>query len=272
MNDLKIEHSKLIGTFEEKQAIVEQFNLMDDNFFSVVMKNKAACEYMLTVLLGKPIKVLDNRTQYVIRNLPAHSAELDALIEDDEGHIYDVEIQVENNDDHPKRVRFYQAAIDWSMLEKGRKYQDLPDLYLLFISKFDMWKQGKTKYEIKRTINDTSDVADNGVHEIYYNTVSDEDSQLTEMLHYFNNSDADDRRFGALSDAVNHQKRTKQGVDSMCKAVEEYAKEMAIVAKVKGVLKMLEKNISLSDALEILELDEKTYNEYVNSELLKEAN
>ena len=124
MNDLKIEHSKLIGTFEEKQAIVEQFNLMDDNFFSVVMKNTAACEYMLTVLLGKPIKVLENGTQNVIRNLPAHSAELDALIEDDEGHIYDVEIQVENNDDHPKRVRFYQAAIDWSMLEKGRKYQD----------------------------------------------------------------------------------------------------------------------------------------------------
>lgn len=34
---MKIEHSKLIGTFEEKQAIVEQFNLMDDDFFSVVI-------------------------------------------------------------------------------------------------------------------------------------------------------------------------------------------------------------------------------------------
>lgn len=271
MNDLKIEHSKLIGTFEEKQAIVEQFNLMDDNFFSVVMKNKAACEYVLTVLLGKPIKVLENRTQYVIRNLPAHSAELDALVEDDEGHIYDVEIQVENNDDHPKRVRFYQAAIDWSMLEKGRKYQDLPDLYLLFISKFDMWKQGKTKYEIRRTINNTSDVADNGVHEIYYNTVSDEDSQLTEMLHYFNNSDADDRRFGALSDAVNQQKRTKQGVDSMCKAVEEYAREREIIGKVKTVQNLLKMNMTLEDALKAAELDEKTYAEYANSELLKEA-
>ena len=81
---MKIEHSKLIGTFEERQSIVEQFNLMDDNFFSVVMQNKAACEYVLTMLLGKPIKVLENKTQYVIRNIPAHSAELDALIEDDD--------------------------------------------------------------------------------------------------------------------------------------------------------------------------------------------
>ena len=39
---MEIKHEDLIGTYEQKQAIAEQFNLMDDELFAVVMKDKAA--------------------------------------------------------------------------------------------------------------------------------------------------------------------------------------------------------------------------------------
>ena len=92
MGILVIRHEDLVGTFEQKKALVAQFNLMSDTFFSVVMEHNDAAEYLLTQLLGKPVKIIENKTQYSIRNIESHSIVLDALIEDDEHNIYDVEV------------------------------------------------------------------------------------------------------------------------------------------------------------------------------------
>jgi predicted transposase/invertase (TIGR01784 family) len=225
----------LIGTFEQKQALVEQFNLMDDDFFAVVMQHKDACEYVLRVLLDKEITVLETKTQYSIRNLQSHSVQLDALIEDTDGKLYNVEIQVSDRDSHPRRVRYYQSAIDWSVLEKGAKYEDLPDLYLVFISAFDVFGLGKTKYEIERTIKGTDLTADNGVHEVYFNTKANDGTLISQLLEYFNNSDADNPKFGALSERVHFQKRTPEGVDSMCQSVHVYGDEREEIGIDKGI-------------------------------------
>ncbi|MDE6727869.1 MAG: hypothetical protein K2J80_08015 [Oscillospiraceae bacterium] len=52
-----IRDDDLMGTFEQKKALVAQFNLMDDTFFSVVMEHNDAAEYLLTQLMGKQIKI-----------------------------------------------------------------------------------------------------------------------------------------------------------------------------------------------------------------------
>lgn len=91
-----IRKEDLIGTYEQKRALVAQFNLMDDTLCSLVLEDKAACEYLLTALLGKKITVIENKTQYSIRNLQNHSVVLDALVEDEEHNIYNVEVQTED--------------------------------------------------------------------------------------------------------------------------------------------------------------------------------
>ena len=78
------------------------------------MKDKAACGYFLSILLGKPVTVLRVETQYTIRNLPSHSVVLDALVQDENGAIIEVEVQKPDNDYHPRRVRYIQSAVDWS--------------------------------------------------------------------------------------------------------------------------------------------------------------
>ena len=263
---MEIRHEDLIGTFEQKQAIVEQFNLIDDELFAVVMKDKAACGYFLSILLGKPVTVLRVETQYTIRNLPSHSVVLDALVQDENGAIIEVEVQKPDNDYHPRRVRYIQSAVDWSLLEKGSKYQDLPELYLIFISRFDVFKKSKIKYEIDRIIRETGDIADNGIHEIYFSTIIKDDSQLSELLQYMNNSNADDMRFGALSEAVKFQKRTEKGVEGMSEAVIKYAENRTILSKVKIIGNMLKKNIPLNEALEMTDLDKQTYEKYTATE------
>ncbi|MCM1167043.1 MAG: Rpn family recombination-promoting nuclease/putative transposase, partial [Ruminococcus sp.] len=132
-----IRDKDLLGTFEQKKALVAQFNLMDDTFFSVVMGHNDAAEYLLSKLLGKNVKIIENKTQYSIRNAESHSIVLDALVEDEEHNIYDVEVQVGDKDNHERRIRYYRTAIDWSYLEKGKDYSELPEVYMIFISDFD---------------------------------------------------------------------------------------------------------------------------------------
>lgn len=104
-------NSSLIGTFEQKKAQVAKFNLMHDDFFAIVMKDKEVCEYVLEILLGKRVKALSVQTQYTIRNVPGHSVVLDVLVEDKDNKLYNVEIQVADNDNHVKRVRYYQSGL-----------------------------------------------------------------------------------------------------------------------------------------------------------------
>ena len=46
-----ITDEKLKGSIEDKMAIADSFNLMDDDFFAVVMRDKAACSYTLSRLV-----------------------------------------------------------------------------------------------------------------------------------------------------------------------------------------------------------------------------
>lgn len=153
---LVIRHEDLIGSFEQKKALVAQFNLMDDTFFSVVMEHNDAAEYLLTQLLGKPVKIIENKTQYSIRNAESHSIVLDALVEDEEHNIYDVEVQVGDRKNHERRIRYYRTAIDWSYLEKGKDYADLPELYMIFISDFDPFDLNRNHYESKEYVRTAS--------------------------------------------------------------------------------------------------------------------
>ena len=44
-----IRHEDLVGSFEQQKALVAQFNLMDDTFFSVVMEHNDAADICLRI-------------------------------------------------------------------------------------------------------------------------------------------------------------------------------------------------------------------------------
>lgn len=229
-----ITDEKLKGSIEDKMAIADSFNLMDDDFFAVVMRDKAACSYTLSRLLDKKLSVIKVDTQYAIRNYNGHSVVLDALAEDEEHKLYNIEVQVKNKDYHPKRVRYYQASLDTLFLEKNQNYKELPELYLIFISATDWLKGGKCKYTVRRMVDETHQEIDNGVHEYYFNAAVDDGSSLAKLLQYLKNSSADNSSFGELSKAVYNHKRTTKGADSMCEAVENYGYRKEAEGRVEG--------------------------------------
>ena len=79
---MRITDETLMGTFEQKRELVRSFTMFDDDFFAVVMEDKAAAQEVLRVLTEIPdLVVKEIKTQYSIRNLGTHSVVLDALAE-----------------------------------------------------------------------------------------------------------------------------------------------------------------------------------------------
>ncbi|MCM1167596.1 MAG: hypothetical protein NC299_15950, partial [Lachnospiraceae bacterium] len=66
--------------------------------------------------------------------------------------------------------------------------------------------------------------------------------------------------------AVKHHKVINEGVDSMCKAVEEYANsrktEWLLEGKLETIKNMLKDGLSLEKALKYTDMDEATYKEH----------
>lgn len=239
------------GTMEEKRRFVANFNLMDDTFFAVVMENKAACEYLLTALLGRPIRFIrSNKTQYSIKNAENHSIVLDALIEDENKTKYNIEIQVSDQGNFKRRVRFYRSAIDWASLKKNEDYSKLPDVYMIFISSFDPFKENKNRYEVKKYLDSGSEY-DDGEHILYFNTQVDDGSELSKLLQYLAHSSADNVSFGALSQAVRYNKVNDEGVEFMCKIVDEYGERKKQEGSDKSRFEMIENLVEQGVSLEV---------------------
>ena len=262
---MKIDHESLIGTYEQKRAQVQQFNLMHDDFFAVVMQDKAALETALRILLSKKdLIVTDVRVQYSVRNMIGHSAILDVLAEDSKGKLYNIEVQVKNIDDYQKRTRYYQANMDVSFLRKGRHYSELPDIYIIFISSFDIFGKNDVRYEVKRILDGYQEVVDNGVHELYFNTKANDDSEIAKLLQYFENTDDSITDYGALSDAVRYYKDTEEGVSAVCDEVRKYGDERVIADRVKMVASIMKNTkCSLEEALKMLSISQEEYDGYI---------
>lgn len=223
---MRITDETLTGTFEQKRELVRSFTMFDDDFFAVVMEDKAAAQEVLRVLTEIPDLVVKSiKTQYSIRNLGTHSVVLDALAEDSRHKLYNLELQVADRDDHQKRVRYYQSNIDISYLDKGKNYEELPELYLIYLTKFDLFQMGRTKYAVGRIIIGTDRMLDNGIHELYINAAHDDGTEIAELMEFFTETGIRKQQFPDLSDRIQYLKEEKEGVTRMCEAVRKYGDE-----------------------------------------------
>ena len=137
-----------ISSRERRIQEARQMNLLSNTFMSVALRDIPACQHVLRILLGKPeLVVKEVRTQYYISKLISHDSAIDVLAEDGGRELYIAEIQRSDTVDHPRRIRFYGAMADSEFLEKGKSYDEMPELHVIYISETDIWKRGKTVYQ-----------------------------------------------------------------------------------------------------------------------------
>ena len=62
---------------------------------------------------------------------------------------FDVEMQMENTGELPKRSRYYQSMCDLDALGKGVTYDELREQYILFLCPTDIFGAGKAIYRFE---------------------------------------------------------------------------------------------------------------------------
>ena len=120
-------------------------------------------------------------------SIDAHGVRLDVITTDDRGRRIDVEMQMRDEKNIPRRMRYYEGSIDQTTLEKGQNYNRLGDVVILFITSFDPFDaHGYYKYTFRNTCQEDKElVLDDGVTKVILNAAGhkgDITSELKEFL------------------------------------------------------------------------------------------
>ncbi|MCM1045618.1 MAG: hypothetical protein NC417_08920 [Candidatus Gastranaerophilales bacterium] len=100
--------------------------------------------------------------------------------------------------------------------------------YVIFISKFDMFQEGKTIYHLETVVRETGTSVDDGIYRIFVNCAVNDGSDIAELMQYFKNSIGKNSKFPKLSDRVSYFKDSKEEADIMTQVVEEYANKKVL--------------------------------------------
>ncbi len=210
-----------IQIYEKRMKWLRKVDLTSDIFAAAVFEDVMAVQDVLRILTGMmDLHVKKVIPQKTIRNIYGHSNVLDVWGEDEKFRQYSMELQMSERNDHIRRNRYIQSQIDTRVFSAGEEYNDIPDLFLIFITKRDFLHQRTGITEVIRYIQGDNQEADNGVHEIYVNLqYKAEREEVNRLLDYFkdtNNPPENCRGFENLVKRVEYLKKSEEGVHFMC--------------------------------------------------------
>ena len=126
-----------------------------------------------------------------------------------------IEVQNSDNTDHFKRVRYNEACVTTLTTDPGTLFENIPTVYSLYISDFDMFNKGKAIYHIKKSVIETDQTIDDGTFEIYANMVINDGSDIAEYLQLLKETSIDNPKFPHLTEGVKYLKNQERGVTKM---------------------------------------------------------
>ena len=141
---------------ETKHIPFEELTITNRFMFALVFSHKHVAKPFLEALLG--IKIFDLQEpepEKSTENGPfSKGVRYDVFVKQQcpKGEVlrvFDIEMQMEDTHELPKRTRYYQALCDSEALNKGESYRNLKEQYIIFICPDDIFKQGRAVYRFK---------------------------------------------------------------------------------------------------------------------------
>lgn len=229
---------ELEARYERYRAILQKLTIMNDVFMRNVFKKRECTEYVLQVIMNKKgLKITDQVLQKDYKNLQGRSAVLDCVARDDDGRQMNVEIQQENEGASPKRARYHSGLMDMNTLNPGQDFDELPESYVIFITRDDVLGYGLQIYHVNRKIEEVSEDFKDEAHIIYVNSKIQNDTELGRLMHDLHCKNAADMYSGILADRVRELKETQKGMVIMCNELEEIYSEGVESGERRGIEK-----------------------------------
>lgn len=237
---------------------VKEYNLIDDVMFTKAAEDKKFCEEILrTILDDKELIVVKSTPQSKLQNLRGRSVVFDAMCKLKGGAMVDIEVQKTNNDDHLKRVRYNSAVLTANITSPGTKFRRVPNVIIIFISKFDIFKDGYALYHVDKIVRESSRKIEDGLDEIYVNSAVKDGSKVAELMELFVDLKAYNKdEFPVVSETKKIYKETEEGVQTMCEITEKLYKKGKKLGFAEGEAKGKSKGIlfTLKNMIETLKL------------------
>lgn len=223
-------NSRVIQNQDRINKLIDGLTLFDDDLMSRVFdKNIEATELLLRIILERKIKVISVNGQEEMKSaaVGGRNITLDVHALDENGEKMDIEVQGNSEGAHVRRARYHSSVLDSRMLKEGQEFKKIKDSYVIFIYKRDKFQEGLPLYHIDRYVRETGKLFEDGSHIIYVNGNYKGDDEIGHLMQDFHQTDPDNMHYKELSQGVRHFKEVEEGRDTMCEAVQEYAKEYA---------------------------------------------
>ncbi len=237
----------------------QQLDITDDFIFSQLMRDKDICKEVLEILLPFEVAHIEyieyQKTIDIFKN--TKSVRFDVYVKEAD-KVYNVEMQVNKKADIAKRSRFYQAAIDFDMLEKGDKYQDLKESFVIFICTFDPFGHGLPCYHFQNICQENKDIALGDGRQIFFFNASayakEDDIRRNKFLAFVAGRATDDpvmEKFIAAIEKIKHNNVLEaEHMNSLLKyhdALYEGERRGWELGKREGVVEIAKKLLDMMD-------------------------
>lgn len=240
-----------------------KLNPIDDLMFRKMAEDKEFCQEILRVILeDHSLTVLSSIPQWTGTNLQGRSVILDAKCVRGDGRQVDIEVQKADDDDHQRRVRYNGAILTTNIAGPGTRFEDVPDVCVVFISKFDIFDGNLPLYHVDRVVRENGKVLNNGFDEVYVNTTIRDDSDVSELMEIFISDQAYNSKFPKTSAGKHRYKETEGGLDTMCEIMEKLRDEAKNEGKLETLFDLVKDGmLSIAEAARRADMTESIFTE-----------
>ena len=256
----------------------EELTIQDNFLFQKIMRNKRICQRVIERLLDIKVRdiVYQEEEKSIDIRLDSKSIRLDVYVNDDNGTVFNIEMQTTRDMyELAKRTRYYQALIDIDLLEKGQKYRELNNTYIIFICSFPVFDGQRHKYTFRNLcLEDQGIELKDGATKLFLSTkgqINDISSPLKNFLDYVDGQQPADELMQEIDAEIDTARRCDEWRrDYMTFALElerykEYGEAKgraeAQVSDIKNLMETM--NLTAEQAMKALKIPASDYAKYM---------
>ena len=179
----------------------ENLTLANDFLFGKIFQDSDLCLKLVRIILPElnikrvsfPVLQKSIRETFDTRGV-----RFDVYLRDDEDRIINVEMQPVKRDNLMKRTRAYHSLIDLDAIEREnvKYYDNMPEVIVIFICGFDLFKLGRHMYTFRNfCVQERDLMLNDGSTTIFLNTkgrTDDISPELKSFLDFVNGENSDD--------------------------------------------------------------------------------
>lgn len=187
---------------EDVYKSFQKLSLINSFIFSASTEKPENAKFIAKLIIeratGKKVEEISVTQEKMLLGIDmwGHGIRMDLYIEEYENErvakVYDIEPNTYKTKELPMRSRYSQALTDVKLLDKGKKYQTLPEYMSIWILPFDPFGENRMLYTVKNSVEENPQIEYNdGVTKLFLYVGGElgGSENLKKLLNYMSNSE-----------------------------------------------------------------------------------